>query len=499
MVVLVLAGSSTACGGDGGDAGGPGNVVVILTDDQTLASLQEMDQTLALLGAEGTTFDTAIATLPLCCPARATLLTGQLAHNHGVEQNVPPLGGVRAFDPRETLAVWLQEAGYQTSHVGKYLNGYAEGIPASVPPGWDRWFGLIDPTTYRYTGFSAFDGTTVQTFPDDPASYQTTVLADRAVAEVEAFVAEDEPFYLEVATLGPHAAQPEGLDAGRIFADLAGAVERILPYAPGEEQQVAELTAPRTPNVLESDLATKPAWVQQISATTDALVEALGVQDQAGALLDEYYRRYISNVLALDDAVARIVGALEAQGVLDDTLVLFTSDNGMLFGEHGLLLRKVVGYEESIRVPLLVRGAGFDAGAHVAAPVGNVDVAGTVLEWTGAEPSLPQDGRSLLAATEASDATEGRVVPVSGTPDGNAGAPAYRGVRTQRWAYLEHETGERELYDVLTDPYQLANLAADPNHAPVVERLAQAALTLATCAGADCVLSIPPDQLAPPT
>jgi arylsulfatase A-like enzyme len=175
--------------------------------------------------------------------------------------------------------------------------------------------------------------------------------------------------------------------------------------------------------------------------------------------------------------------------------VIFTSDNGMLFGEHGLLLRKVVGYEESIRVPLVVRGDGFEAGAHVAAPVGNVDVAGTVLEWAGAEASLDQDGRPLQEATDATEATVGRVVPITGTPDGNAGAPAYRGVRTQQWAYLEHETGEQELYDVSTDPYQLTNLAADPRFAAVVQRLATAAEQLSTCAGPDCVLTIAPGDL----
>ena len=126
------------------------NVVVIHTDDQDAASMAVMPRTRALVGGQGTTFVNSFASYPLCCPSRATFLTGQYAHNHGVLGNNLPKGGFEKLRGANTLAVWLRRSGYHTALVGKYLNNYGERNPREIPPGWSDWNGAVDPSTYQY-------------------------------------------------------------------------------------------------------------------------------------------------------------------------------------------------------------------------------------------------------------------------------------------------------------------------------------------------------------
>ncbi len=129
-------------------AEGPPNILVIMTDDQTVEQMRAMPKTQALLAARGTTFANSFVDDSLCCPSRSTFLTGQYAHNHGVRANGGPHGGYVHLDHTNTLPLWLQEAGYYTAHVGKYLNNYGKSSLAP-PPGWSRWLALTDPTVYR--------------------------------------------------------------------------------------------------------------------------------------------------------------------------------------------------------------------------------------------------------------------------------------------------------------------------------------------------------------
>lgn len=486
-IVLVLFVALAAACGSGGDAGTDadrGNVVVVMTDDQTLASLSAMPLTRRWLAEEGTTFEVAVASLPLCCPSRAAFLTGQLAHNNGVYDNVPPNGGVRALDASQTMAVWLQDAGVITSHVGKYLNGYAQLGAPTVPAGWDRWFGTIDPTTYDYFGATAFDGRQVVEIP----GYLTDALSDRAVVEVEAMSEADEPFFLSLNHTAPHTAQPE-VATTLSLADLGGQVDLLLPPAPGREDVVAGETTPQTPGVLESDVADKPAWIRSNQELVDTLVAQTGVEAAFDDLRDRYYRNYLSTLVAVDEGVDRLMRTLEETGELDDTLVVFTSDNGYHFGEHGLLLRKATPYEESIRVPMLVRVPGATGGGVVRSPVANVDVTATVLDWMGVEPGLPADGTSLLPLVDDPSAGADRVVLLQSTERGNGGAPPYVGVRTPRYSYVEYANGELELYDLEVDPDQLENRAGDVAYEAVVQQLEVLVDELSTCVGADCTVT----------
>ena len=171
LAILVLATGSPSAG----QAPARPNVVVVMSDDQTVESLRVMANVRALLQAQGTTFDSSFASYPLCCPSRSTFLTGQYAHNHGVLSNQPPLGGFTKLDHTNTLPVWLERAGYHTVHVGKYLNGYRQGVSPDLPPGWTEWYGSYDPTTYRFYDYTLNENGKPVTYGSDPGSYQADV------------------------------------------------------------------------------------------------------------------------------------------------------------------------------------------------------------------------------------------------------------------------------------------------------------------------------------
>ena len=482
VATVVVAGALVACGGgdDGGaEEGGPPNVVVILTDDQTLESLRVMTHTRQLLADEGTTFGQAVVSLPLCCPSRATLLTGQYAHNHHVTDNVPPDGGYGALDHTDTLPVWLQESGYVTSHVGKYLNSYTRQSRPAIPPGWDRWFALVDPSATRYVNYDVNDNGSYVHFGTADEDYQTDVLADRAVSEVERLAEGDDPFFLTFWPTAPH----------------TGAGPGALPFSPAPAprhlSQFADEPPLATPAVEEEDLSDKPPYVTSIAQSIELGIASYNAEQGTDLSLDELStiarRRYLESLLAVDEAVERIITALGDSGELDDTLMLFTSDNGWMSGEHGISFAKVVAYEPSLRVPLLVRGPGFEAGARVDGLVSNLDLAPTILEATGVSPPEPLDGVSLTT-----DRDRPTAVLLESPPGGSGQIPHFTGVRTPRYSYVEYESGHVELYDLSTDPDQLTNVAADPGRTATIDTLAGLVDQLASCAGADCVVPAPP-------
>jgi len=140
------------------------NVLVLETDDQTLAEMEVLPNVKQLIGDQGVTFDNNFDSFSLCCPSRASFLTGQYSHNNNVRGNAPPVGGYQALDKSNTLAVWLERAGYYTVHLGKFLNGYGRPTPTEIPPGWSEWHGSVDPTTYRYYNYTLNEGGELNTF-----------------------------------------------------------------------------------------------------------------------------------------------------------------------------------------------------------------------------------------------------------------------------------------------------------------------------------------------
>jgi arylsulfatase A-like enzyme len=462
--VLLLGGCSIAAGErkprPPAAAGAP-NVVVVMTDDQAVDTMRAMPRTKRLLGAKGTTFDQALVSFPLCCPSRATFLTGQYAHNHGVRDNHPPAGGLGALRQGETLPIWLQEAGYRTGFVGKYLNGYGKepnGGERFVPPGWDRWVAAEGGRkTAAYDYQLNIDGHLVER-GDEPRDYKTRVMADEAAGFIRGASGEGRPFFLWVATSAPHTDNNQ----------QAGAARNPLPE-PHDRGRFGAARLPRGPAFNERDVSDKPAFVRRL--------DRLGARD-VGAMRTTYVSQ-LESLISVDRLVARLVGELERRDELDNTIVLFTSDNGFLRGQHRIDSGKSKLFDESVRVPLLARGPGFERGAKVRSPVANVDLAKTIADAAGARPGIELDGVDLRDR----DPREDRAVLLEVFERRD---DRFTAVRDRRWVYAERDDGRTELYDHRTDPAELRNLAGTPRARAVEERLAARLEELRDCAGAGC-------------
>jgi arylsulfatase A-like enzyme len=417
------------------------NIVVIVTDDQSVDSLPHDPPVMAYLqaaiddpGEHWVVFRNGFANTPLCCPSRATMLTGRYAHEHGVLTN----DDGALLDETTTVAAWLHGAGYRTGLVGKYLNGYPFGRPPFIPLGWDRWSGKQQgPASSLYFDYTLIEQGVAVHYDQEERDYATDVLADKAVEFVRD-APEDRPFLLWFAPTAPH---PPWVSAPRHVGDLAG-----LPIVPA-------------PSVGEADVSDKPAWVRALPP--------LDASDRAE--LRRGHRRSFETLLAVDDAVRAIVGALKARGDLERTVIVFVSDNGLAFGEHRWVGKRCP-YDECIRVPFLVRYPPA-SGRTETSPVSTVDLAPTIAELAGVEPPGPVDGASLLPLLEGDRPASATVF---GEWTGDDAVPAWWEVRTAAFAYVELGTGERELYDLRADPFQLENTVDDPANATVVARLSEA-------------------------
>jgi N-acetylglucosamine-6-sulfatase len=436
------------------------NVVVLMTDDQTVESMRVMPNVRTLLADQGVTFDNNFVSYSLCCPSRSTFLTGQYAHNHQVWGNAAPNGGYYKLDSTNTLAVWLSRAGYQTIHLGKYLNGYGTRNATEVPPGWGEWHGSVDPSTYRYYNYTLNENGKLATYGTGAANYQTDVYSRKAVDIIRRQVADPRPFFLWVAFLAPHSGGPREPD------DPAGQSTPVP--APRHRNAFATQALPIPPSFNEADVSDKPAAVRNRPLMTSAKIAAVR----------ENYQQRLESLLAVDDAVAQIVNELTVTGQLDNTLIVFTSDNGFFHGEHRVPQGKVLLYEPSVRVPLIVRGPGIPHGKHRSQFVANIDLAPTIVAASGAQPGRVMDGRSLLPFARDPFLHSGRDLLLE--------TPTYSAIRTPNWLYAEHVTGERELYNLARDRDELTSLHADPSYDRIKANLAQRLARLRGCAGPVC-------------
>jgi N-acetylglucosamine-6-sulfatase len=479
------------------------NLVVIMTDDQTIEQMKVMHAVRSLIGDAGATFRNSLSSFPLCCPSRATFLTGRYAHNHRVLENEQPTGGYYRLNSKNTLPVWLQAAGYRTIHVGKYLNDYGTKDPREIPPGWNEWYGIVDPTTYRMWGYRMNENGRLRTYGDidveDPALYQTDVLRDKAVDAIGRVAASAKPFFLTFWTLAPH----------REVSTLA---EQTGPRpAPRHRGAFAGEPLPRPPSFNEADMSDKALFMRLKPKLDAAAIAAIEAQ----------YRNELESLLAVDEAVAAIDNALLVAGVRDNTYVIYTSDNGYFHGEHRTPDEKILGYEPSSRVPLLMRGPGITGGTVVDELVANVDLAPTITSLTGARPGLAPDGRSLMPFVRDTDRRTRRPIlleaffPIGSSlqffseqlPIGAAGARAaaapgpsiplgkailpYQAIRTDRYVYIEYATGEHELYDLERDPWQIASKHLNPRYARTQLALALWLQLLRLCGGDLCRAETP--------
>jgi N-acetylglucosamine-6-sulfatase len=466
------------------------NIVFILADDLDYASTQQMPETNSLLAEEGASFEETFISHPLCCPSRATILTGLYDHNHGVLSNVPPDGGFQRFvsegNEENTIAVHLQEeGGYQTGFFGKYLNGYpSEEDQTHVPPGWDEWYGELE--NYESYGYQINENGQVVSYGNNTEDYFTDVLSNLATDFVRRASSEEQPFFAYVAPIAPHS-----------------------PATPAERHKgtFANEKAPRPPSFDEEDVSDKPSYIR----------ESERISEEEASNIDNYYRKRLESIQALDEMVASLIKELEDAGELDDTYIFFTSDNGWEQGEHRIRSGKNRPYEESAHVPLFIRGPGVPAGSKTKKLALNTDFAPTFADLAGVpfladgrslepllggeEPSswrssillekLPREDSSEESKAKdrkkAKDKAEGEATTdPGGVPlGGPRGKLAYQAVRTETHKYVEYNNGEKELYDLEADPYELDNLYESAD-ATLLEDLKAKLDALKNCVEAGC-------------
>jgi len=453
------------------------NIVLISSDDQRLDEMRFLPQVRELLGEQGLTFDEAITPHPLCCPARAELMTGQLAQNNGVRTNFKPQGGYTKYDNTSSIGTDLQAAGYRTAFLGKMLNGY--NAKFGEDPGWDIFnatsFGFSD--YYDFVQLDEGEKTVVE-------GYYTDYVAEKSVEYVDRLAAEDKPFFMWVSHFAPHPSKIRncsGAECGKTKPLMSPSYRAQTketgrtPFQDEAEELARQILD--SPGYRERDLSDKPGLLQRQQPTSAQKVRRT-VQARAGALA------------SLDDAVAALVEQLEEAGELDNTYLVFITDNGYQLGEHGWF-GKTLPYEENLRTPMLVRGPGVAPGTSTDQIVSIVDLVATFNDVAGHTSERELDGASMLPIWRGESDTPlhpGGLLVQGGAykPETGKTGWLYRGVRTRRYTYAEWYDGTVELYDRSTDPHQVDSVAASARYTAVRQELQRRTRVLGECAGPAC-------------
>jgi arylsulfatase A-like enzyme len=427
------------------------NVLIIVTDDQRASgTLQVMPQTRRWFQQGGITFRNTFATTPLCCPARASILTGRYAHNHGIQTRVLPGDGTLSPEgsfQRSTVQRYLHEAGYRTALFGKYLNGWP--VPVD-PPYFDEWAVIrVPPGVSYYGGIVNLNG-----HVERMRQYNTSFIRDQAISFLRRTSPIGQPWFLYVAVKAPHE-----------------------PFTVEPEHEEAAVPPPRTnPAIEETDRSDKPPFVRTEPAPHRKIKQLRELQ--------------LRTLMSVDDMVGALFGELQRLGELDDTLAIFTSDNGISWGEHRLG-GKLLPYTESAGVPLLLRWPGrVPAGTNDDRIAANIDLVPTILAASGIRPSpdLPVDGRSLLAP-----GTREQLFLEYWTWGSRRPIPDWASTRSRAFQYTEYydRAGRiifREYYDLRRDRWQLKNLLRQGERPTdsEIQRLSRQLALARRCAGTGC-------------
>lgn len=425
------------------------NILIILTDDQRASgTMSVMPATRRWFARQGTTFTNAFATTPLCCPSRSSIFCGRYAHNHGVQSN--QRGAADILDQSTTMQVYLHHAGYRTAMVGKYFNAWDLSVN---PEYFDHW-AIESPN--GPTGYS--DGTwNVDGALRTVDKYSTDYIAGQGVRFIDSREPNDpQPWFLELATFAPH-----------------------MPAVPAAKYADSSLPPFHLdPSMREEDVSDKPPFVNDRSRAT-----------QHGILATRATQ--LRSLMSVDDLVKQVFATLRRDGELRNTLAFFLSDNGILWGAHGIM-GKQTPYTPSILLPFFARWPGqVAAGVTDKRFVANIDIAPTVLQAAGIaqDPAHPMDGRSLLDKTWARDRMLTEFWRIKHPSD----VPTWASLRTPSLQYVEYYDASgnitfREYYDLETDPWELTNLLHDGRRTddPAVAALHQQLTQDRTCAGAGC-------------
>ena len=467
VLAFVLAGAAqSGAKGKARSAAGRPNVVVVMTDDQTVESMRVMKNVRRLIAGQGTTFTNSFVSFPLCCPSRATFLTGQYSHNTGVVGNNFATGYSR-FDQSNTLAVWLDAAGYTTAFVGKYLNDYGKSATSRfVPPGWDDWHAAVRVNYYRH---SMLENGRITYYATAAKDYSSDVYTERALDVLRRHARSSRPFFLWLSYFAPHEGTP--VEKG----DPPGLLTPVP--ARRHKNRFSGMDLPRWPSLNERDVSDKPRDIRR---------RPLLSPERLSAVREKYQQR-LESLLAVDEGVAKVVAELRRLGELKRTVIIFTSDNGFLEGQHRVASGKEMVYEPSIRVPLIMRGPGVPKRMRLPQVVANVDLAPTILQLARATPGLAPDGRSFWPLFRDPGQEWGRDLLLERGPGGrNLGDRLYTALRTSRYLFVEHATGEHELYDLNADRFELRNLYDRPAYKPIEAELAERLVRLRECVGQFC-------------
>jgi N-acetylglucosamine-6-sulfatase len=439
------------------------NIVVVMTDDLDAASMRVMKHTRNLIQRRGTRFVNSYVTTPLCCPSRATFHTGLYTHNHGVVANDGPRGGSAGFSrlvrPGQTLAVRLRRAGYRTGYVGKYLNNPGGDGYFNVPPGWSRWFEMTLGTTYRMYDFVLNANGRPQHYGRSPRDYQTDVLARKALRFVSRSARRRKPFFLMLGTVAPHRdKQREGAHQNPLAA-------------PRHSIRFNDAPLRRSPSFNERRVSDKPRFIRRPK-----------LRKREKREIRAHYRSRLESLLAVDEAVARIGHRLRRMNERDETVLIFTSDNGYLLGEHRLTA-KGFAYEEAAGVPLLLRGPGIPRRERRTQIVGNVDLAPTIIDLADGRRT-GMDGRSLLPLARRPNKGQARDLLIEVLK--GSGSRPFKAVRSGDRVLVNHRGRAGELYDLAEDPFQLDNRYFHPAYRSTKRKLRARIRALADCRRARC-------------
>jgi N-acetylglucosamine-6-sulfatase len=429
-------------GSGGGGAGSERpNIVFVLTDDLATNLVQYMPHVQAL-AKKGTSFANYTVTDSLCCPSRSSILTGRYPHNTGIFTNGGKDGGFTTFKKRgeekSTFATSLQQAGYRTAMMGKYLNEY---LPKDkyMPPGWTQWD--VAGNAYGQYNYNLLENDQIKHYGKNPDDYLTTVISGKATKFITDSVAAKNPFLIELATFTPHG-----------------------PFtpAPEDKDKFPGLTAPRGPS-----FDRLPANPPKYLAGRGPLTE------QEKKSIDTEFRKRAQAVQSVDRMIGSIQDTLTKSGVADNTIIVFSSDNGFHMGEYRMTPGKQTAYDTDVNVPLIVAGPGVGTGKTVTEPAENVDLRPTFEDLADATTPSEVDGRSLAPLLHGEPSAEWRTTSLvehhgpntdpadPDRPAKNSGNPAtYTAIRTTTYTYVEYTDGTKEYYDRTADPDMLTNSAA---------------------------------------
>jgi N-acetylglucosamine-6-sulfatase len=404
------------------------NFLIIITDDQRLDTVGYMQHTQELIFDQGVEFSNAYVTTPRCCPSRASIFTGQYAHQHGVVENNVVLD-------ETTLIERLHEAGYYTGLVGKYLNSYPRDTADAPLPEFDYWIAFNsgnDDASYVDPILN------VNGVVSQETGYQTMILRNYALDFLDQAKMQEAPFFLVFAPYAPHSPSTPAEQDKELFTDV------IRPVSPAFN---------------EEDVSDKPGEIK--------MLEVLDADQIENA--DYLWLKQLQSLQPVDRAIKRLLEQLAQDGTLDNTVIIFISDNGVSLGEHRIWKSKIFLYEEmshvpfAIRYPPLIKQPGIEE-----AVVGNIDIAPTIYEMAGLPVPDDVSGTSLvplLNGTLDGEWREGLLL------EGWTDMSSFAGIHTDRYVYIETQGDRAEFYDLRVDPFQLDNAIDNPDYASIIAHL----------------------------